>query len=100
MVIMRILTEADAQSLIRHLKQRREMLRLMREELTFVASNKLVDQVIADIGEGHDDVVGFLLRRKAANYTARSRRAEIVKFVKKLLIASGKRARAIQETQL
>jgi len=97
---MRTLSDADAQSLIRHLRQRREMMRLKREESTFIASNKLIDRIVSEIGDGHDDIVGFLLRRKAANHTARSRRTEIIKFVSKLLVASGKRACAIEELRL
>lgn len=97
---MRVLTEADSQALLRHLKQRRELLRVQREEITFAASTALVDRIIADIGDGNDDIVAFLLARKSANHLARSRRAAIVGFVEALLAASGRRAKAIEELGL
>ena len=97
---MRTLSDADSDAVLRHLKQRRELVRVQREHLTFDASNALVDRIIADIGDGHDDVVGYLLGRKSANYIARSRRVEIVRFLDALLDASGRRARAIEELRL
>jgi hypothetical protein len=97
---VRTLPEEDAVALRRHLTQRRELRRLERQELTFAASSRLIDRIIADIGEGHDDVVAFLLQRKAAAHAARFRRMEIVPFVEALLAASGRRARAIEELGL
>jgi hypothetical protein len=97
---MRTLSDDDAAALRRHLAQRRELRRLERQALTFAATHRLVDRIIADIGDGHDDVVAFLLQRKAAAHAARFRRIAIVPFVQKLLAASGRRARAIEELGL
>lgn len=94
---MRTLSEPDAQALRRHLTQQRELRRLQRQEIAFQAGNDLIDRIVTDIGEGNDEVVARLLRRKAANHAARGRRPEIVDFVRKLLAASGRRVQTIAE---
>ena len=44
---MRTLPDEDAVALRRHLAQRRELRRLERQRLTFAASSRLVDRIIA-----------------------------------------------------
>ena len=98
---MRTLTAEESVALLRHLTQRRELLVLEREELSFRASNNLIERIVAEIGDGQDDAIGFLLKHRANNHIARARRSHIMAFVRKLLAAkSATTARAIEGLKL